>query len=122
LRLDQSRHTYYFTADVSVAVAQCANYITKTEENRHQLAQVEGAFFLKPRARIVIGRSTGWDKQKRDALRTLNGSLHFIEVWTYDQLLAMAERMVGLYEIPSSQPSSDQQEPAPTEEDDNIPF
>ena len=101
LRLDQSRRNYYFTADVSAAIAQCANYVTKTEENRHQLAQVEGTFFLKPRARIIIGRSNGWDKLKLDALRTLNGSLHFIEVWTYDQLLAMAGQMVALYERPS---------------------
>lgn len=119
LRLDRSRQTYYFNADVAVAIAQCANYITKTEENRHQLAQVEGAFFLKPRARIIIGHDTGWDKQRRDALRTLNGSLHFIEVWTYDQLVAMAERMVALYESPPPEPKQQQTDSA---DDDNIPF
>lgn len=122
LRLDKSRGNYFFTANVSAAIAQCANYISKTEENRHQLAQVEGALFLKPRARIVIGRSSGWDKQKRDALRMLNGSLHFIEVWTYDQLIAMAEQMVALYERPSLPVAAEQEEPTRNAEDDDVPF
>lgn len=122
LRLDKSRNIYFFTPDVSVAIAQCANYISKTEENRHQLAQVEGALFLKPRARIVIGRSSGWDKQKRDALRILNGSLHFIEVWTYDQLIAMAEQMVALYEHLSLPVAAEQEEPPTNADDDDIPF
>ena len=62
------------------------------------LAQREKLFFLKPRARVVIGRSNSWQQPLRDALRILNGSLHFIEVWTYDDVLAMADQMMEIYE------------------------
>ena len=95
---DKSRKLYYFSALVSQAIAQCANYIVTTEGNRHMLKNLEGMMFLKPRARVVVGRSNDWSDSQRDMLRTLNGSMHFIEVWTYDQLLRMGERLVDLYE------------------------
>lgn len=98
LRLDKGRNIYFFSKEASQAIAQAANYVVRTEENRHMLAQTEKLFFLKPRARVVIGRSDSWQKTPRDALRILNGSLHFIEVWTYDDVLAMADQMVGMYE------------------------
>jgi len=98
LRLDTSRKCYCFSADTSQAIAQAAHYIAKTEANRNQLAQEDNLLFLKPRARIIIGRSNTWDQKMRDALRILNGALHFIEIWTYDYLIAMAERMVKFYE------------------------
>jgi hypothetical protein len=98
LRLNPNHKTYFFSTETSQAISQAANYISKTEENRYMLAQVEKAIFLKPRARIIIGRSSSWDKSKQDALRTLNATLHYIEVWTYDHVLAMAEQMVRLFE------------------------
>jgi len=110
LRQDASRNNYFFSGEVSQAIAQAAGYITTTEQNRHMLAQTENLFFLKPRARIVIGRTLDWDQKMNDALRILNGSLHFIEVWTYDHLLAMADQMVKLYEV------------EPPGQDDDIPF
>jgi|GEM_PF-6621983 len=121
LREDPSHKNFYFSASVSSAISQCANYIVTTEANRYQLAQEEKALFLKPRARIIIGRSNTWDQPKHNVLRMLNGSLHFIEVWTYDQLLGMADQMVKLYETPASQtteeaPPNDETPPS------DIPF
>jgi hypothetical protein len=123
LRLDKSRNDYFLSAEASQAIAQAANYVVKTEENRHMLAQTEKLLFLKPRARIIIGRSSSWKKEHRDALRILNGSLHFIEVWTYDDLLAMADQMMRMYEDAADMRVTDaasQTEPEP--QDDEIPF
>lgn len=118
LVLDKGRNLFFFSRDVSQAVAQAAGYITKTEENRHLLAQTEKLVFLKPRARIVIGRSHNWEQEPRDALRVLNASLHFIEVWTYDDLLAMADQLVKLYETATR--AKDVQPSVPVDEE--IPF
>lgn len=107
LQQDASRKNYYFSTEVSKAIAQAAGYITTTEQNRHMLAQEENLFFLKPRARIVIGRTLNWEQKTNDALRILNGSLHFIEVWTYDHLLAIADQMVKLYEAAEEPPTND---------------
>ena len=98
LNHDRSRDNYYFSQEVSSAISQCANYMKTVEENRHLLAQVEHLPFLKPRGRIVVGRSADWNQTKKDGLRTLNSALHFIEVLTYDQVLSMATQLVGRYE------------------------
>jgi hypothetical protein len=39
------------------------------------------------------------DKAKKDALRTINASQHFIEIWTYDHLLAMVQQLIQHYEV-----------------------
>jgi hypothetical protein len=122
LRFDSSHKNYYFSADTSMAIAQCANYIKTTEENRHMLVQSEGTLFLKPRARIIMGRSNDWDQPKQNALRTLNGSLHFIEVWTYDLLLEMSEQMVTMYDKPPSLHGSEKDLTPKVENDDDLPF
>ena len=123
LRLDQSRSIYYFSREASQAIGQAANYVVRTEENRHMLAQREKLFFLKPRARVVIGRSNSWQQPLRDALRILNGSLHFIEVWTYDDVLAMADQMVRMYEGRAKGGLAEHTNPEePDTPEDEIPF
>jgi hypothetical protein len=118
LRFNESRNLFYFSQDVSQAIAQAAVYITTTEANRHMLGQTEKLHFLKPRARIVIGRSHDWEQPTRDALRILNASLHFIEVWTYDDVLAMADQLVSLYEQATRASQARQERP----DEDEIPF
>jgi Domain of unknown function (DUF4263) len=118
LRLDQDRNLFYFSTEASQSVAQAAAYVTTTEENRHMLGQTEKLLFLKPRARIVIGRSDTWKQPHRNALRILNASLHFIEVWTYDDILAMADQLVRLYERSEEDSTHTHKSP----DDSEIPF
>ena len=123
LRLDKSRDIFFFSKEASQAIAQAANYVVRTEENRHMLAQTEKLHFLKPRARVIIGRSDSWQKATRDALRILNGSLHFIEVWTYDDVLAMADQLMRMYEGAAATCINDQAtQNEPDLPDDDIPF
>lgn len=98
LRYGGGRDMWYWSADASEALGQCANYLRCVDQNHHMLKVEEGLPFIRPRARVVMERSQDWTPEKRDALRTLNAALHGIEIWTYDQVLAMAERLVGCYE------------------------
>ena len=50
-------------------------------------------------AKIVIGRSSQFrDSKEKVALRTLNDTLHNIEVITYDEIVARAHRIIKSYD------------------------
>lgn len=94
---DTSHRNYYFNADVSKAVGQCHRYLdVLAEEAQHGLRDYPEIVAYHPRATIVIGRSAGWDDDKRKALRGLNARLHGISIMTYDLLLAQGERLVEI--------------------------
>jgi hypothetical protein len=95
---DPSHNNWYPSSDLSKAIAQGIKYIQESEDARLIIQAKEKLPFLRPRARIVIGRSDGWETGKLDALRVINTSLHNIEIMTYDHLLARANRMIQYYE------------------------
>jgi hypothetical protein len=69
------------------------------EVNQAVLKSEDGLDVLKPRAKIVIGRSSQFrDAKEKVALRTLNDTLHNIEVITYDEIVARAHRIVTSYD------------------------
>ena len=83
------------------------NYIQKIDLHQLELARdisraysdrLGGAVtVLRPRAFILIGTETGWGDVHREAHRSLNYSLHGIEVITYDELLRRGTRIIDLY-------------------------
>ena len=98
LKYDASHKNWYPSVELSKAVAQVIKYFQETEDARMILAQKEKLPFLKPRARIVIGRTNAWEQDQYDALRRLNASLQNIQIMSYDYLLSIARRMVSYYE------------------------
>jgi len=96
-----------WSAPAAEAIGQCAHYLRSVEEKRHLLQVDEGLPFVKPRARVVMGRSHAWETSKHDALRTLNAALHGVEVWTYDHVLTMARQLVACYEGETATPGPD---------------
>ena len=99
---DDSHDNWYPSAGLSKAISQATKYIQESEDTRTIIESKEGVPFLKPRAKIVIGRSLSWtnnDGDKRlDCLRKLNAQLHNIQIMTYDHLLKCARMMVHYYE------------------------
>jgi hypothetical protein len=75
---------------LSDAIAQVIDYIDELENNKLSIYYKEKEEVGKIRAKIIIGRD-GSEEQKR-SLRNLNGSLHGIEILTYDQLLRVAKK------------------------------
>jgi hypothetical protein len=98
LKWDSSHSNWYPSVELSKAIAQVIKYFQETADARMLLAEKEGLAFLKPRARIVIGRHVGWDQAQFDALRRLNSSLQNIQIMTFDHLLQSAGQMVKYYE------------------------
>ncbi len=92
---DNSHKCYYPTFDLSYVLGQTVHYIDRMEEYRHQLLDEDGLNVLKPRAKIVIGRSEDMDEKERAALRRFNDTLHNIEILTYTEIIQRAEKIVA---------------------------
>lgn len=99
--------SYAWTSEANKAIGQVINYIHQIElhqlelkerlnENYANVLDID-IFTIKPRAYILIGKSDGWRKKKKEALRKLNYSLHGIEVLSYTDLLQRGNNLISLY-------------------------
>jgi hypothetical protein len=96
---DSSHDCYYPAASLSQVIGQTINYLRLMEVNQAVLKSEDDLEVLKPRAKVVIGRSSKFrDGKEKVALRTLNDTLHNIEVITYDEVVARAHRIVKSYD------------------------
>lgn len=96
---DSSHDCYYPAAPLSQVIGQTINYLRLMEVNQAVLKSEDSLDVLKPRAKVVIGRSSKFrDNKEKVALRTFNDTLHNIEVITYDEIVARAHRIVKNYE------------------------
>ena len=109
---DDDHDSYYPSSELSKSIAQCINYLRRSQDIRDNLANRTKLPFLRPRARIVIGDSTGWLDPQKDALRLLNAELSNIEIRTFDQVLAQGRRLIELYELGPDQIAGDGNEDA----------
>jgi hypothetical protein len=53
---------------------------------------------IRPRVRIVIGRSSTWSEEQHEAFRRLGATLHDIEIMAYDHVIERALQLVARYE------------------------
>ena len=96
------RGAFYWSSAVSGAIGQVVNYLHEIDANQYMLDRRYSDDSLnvriaRPRAFILIGRSTNWSDAHRRIFRRLNHSLHGIEVITYDDLLARARQIAILH-------------------------
>lgn len=90
---DASHKNYYPTSELSQALGQSIEYLKVMEDHRHILKDQDNIKVLKPRIKIVIGRSSQMTEKEREALRLLNDTLHNVEVMTYDEIRARANKL-----------------------------
>lgn len=90
---DKSHDSYYAGAELSKGVGQVEKYIEELDRCRDAILAKDGEDTCKIRAKIIIGREG--DADQLQALRRFNGHLHRIEVMTFDQLLKIAENVLG---------------------------
>lgn len=93
---DRSHNCHYPRAELSRVVGQVQHYLEQLDANRSHIVMRDGEDTLKTRAKIIIGRDG--DEEECTALRRFNGHLHRIEVITFDQLLAIARRVLSYLE------------------------
>ena len=96
MRLDESHSSYYPSHELSKALGQAVRYIEEVDRDRDSILAKDQEESLKIRARVIIGRDG--DEAEQRALRSFNAHLHRIEVLTFDQLVRIAQRVVGVFE------------------------
>lgn len=99
---DSSHNCYYPSKELSKVIGQAIHYIKVMEDHRSVLKEHDDLEVLKPRVKVVIGRSKSLRYEEKKALRMLNASLHDIEIITYDEVLARARKIISVYEQQST--------------------
>lgn len=94
-RYDASHDSYYASSEFSKVLGQTLRYIEEVERRRDAIIATDGIDPLKIRARIIVGRDG--TERERAALRSFNAHLSRVEVITFDQLLRIAERVLGVF-------------------------
>jgi len=97
LTFDASHSNWYASSELSKAIGQAAAYLHAMERSRAELLDEDGITVLKPRIKIIAGLTSDFDEPRRRALRLLNNSLHGIEIISYDQVDARAQRFIDAY-------------------------
>lgn len=95
---DLSHKCFYPSGKLAQVIGQTTNYISIMEDSRFTLKSEDELNILKPRAKIVIGRSLNMSNKEKEALRKLNDTLHNIEIMTYDEILHRSKRIVSQYQ------------------------
>ncbi len=94
-----------WSTETNKALGQVVNYLTEIDRLRLEIEKTIQKelglelLILKPRAYILIGDSKDWSSEKKEALRSLNSSLHGISIITYRDLYDRAEHQLSLDNI-----------------------
>lgn len=94
--------SWKWTAETNASIGQVVNYLGEIDrlrfeiENSIKTSTARMVSLLKPRAYILIGESTLWERDKIDGLKKLNHALHGIEVLTYRDLMARGNQAINI--------------------------
>jgi hypothetical protein len=86
---------YTMSSDLKDATSQIIGYLEKYELDKTNINWETNKSIHKPRGIIVLGRS---DKKDLRALKTLNSYFHNIEIWTYDDIIRIANNFIEIIE------------------------
>lgn len=93
---DRSHDCYYPRSEISRVIGQVQHYLEQLDADRPNIVMRDKEDTLKIRAKVIIGRDG--NERECTALRRFNGHLHRIEIITFDQLLAIARRVLNYLE------------------------
>ncbi|MCK5613306.1 DUF4263 domain-containing protein [Candidatus Pacearchaeota archaeon] len=95
LNLDTSHQSYYPTAALSKALGQCGHYLKEMDKLKLQLQDKHKVKVLRPRIKIIIGRTNEFNEEQYEALRMLNCNLNNIQIISYDYLLSCGQHILS---------------------------
>ena len=94
LNEDKSHNSYYPAAELSKAIGQCGHYLKKMDEYKLQLQNEHKVKVLRPRIKIIIGRTNDFNDEQYEALRMLNSNFNNIQIISYDYLLSCGQHIL----------------------------
>ncbi|OGU40121.1 MAG: hypothetical protein A2X61_06975 [Ignavibacteria bacterium GWB2_35_12] len=94
---DESHRSYYPSKELSKVIGQCMQYL-KILDNYKLVLESEYKYkILRPRIKIIVGRSIDFDDDRNEALRMLNSCLNHIQVISYDYLYQSGKNIISYY-------------------------
>ena len=96
-KYDGSHKSYYPSPDLSKVLGQCLYYLQKLDESKLIIEKEYKLKILRPRIKIVLGRSNGFKEQQLDTLRMMNSGLNHIDIITYDMLIDNGNQIIASY-------------------------
>jgi len=94
---DSSHKCYYPSSDLSLVIGQCMHYLKKLDEYNLILEKENKFKVLRPRIKIIIGRTHEFKDDQCEALRMLNSNLTHIQVISFDHLLTCGQTIMSYY-------------------------
>ncbi len=95
---DRSHKCYHWRKNLNSVIWQSMHYIKWLQEFAKTLEKKHRVKVLRPRVKIVAGRSNKFNEQEFDTLRMINSHLVDISIITYDEILKYWEKIISHYE------------------------
>lgn len=95
---DPNHKSYYPSPDLSAVIGQCLFYLQKMDEYKLNLEKEYKARIIRPRVKIILGRTNEFNPEQYEALRMLNSNLNHIQIISYDYLVSCANKMILNYQ------------------------
>jgi hypothetical protein len=94
-KIDMSHKSYYPSTDLSKVIGQCLYYLQKMDDIKLNLEKEYKVKIIRPRIKIITGRTKNYSDDQYNALRMLNCSLNNIEIISYDSLVKYGKKMIN---------------------------
>ena len=95
---DSSHNSYYPSSELSKVIGQCLFYLQKLDEYKLNLEKEYKIKVLRPRIKIILGRTKDFNEEQMEALRMLNSNLNHIEIISYDHLINNCRKVIQTYD------------------------
>lgn len=96
-KYDSSHKSYYPSSDLSKVIGQCLYYMEKLDDFKLNLQNEHKVKIIRPRIKIIAGRTKDFNQEEYNALRMINSSLNHIEIISFDYLLKCGNKMIANY-------------------------
>jgi hypothetical protein len=93
--IDPSHKSYYPSTDLSKVIGQCLYYLQKMDDLKLVLEKEYKVKIIRPRIKVIIGRTKNFNENQYNALRMLNCQLTHMEIISYDMLLKYGAKMIA---------------------------
>ncbi len=97
LSYDIDHKSFFPARDLSLALGQCLHYLKKLDEQKTKIEDKNSTKILRPRIKLIIGRSADFNSDEYDALRMINSNLSHVQIITYDDLVMNGELILSYY-------------------------
>ncbi len=96
---DNSHNCYYPSVELAKALGQCGHYLKELDLYKSQYQIEHKVKVLRPRIKIIIGRTDKFNDEQFEALRMLNCNLSHAEIVSYDYLLSCGNHILSNYKL-----------------------